>query len=39
MLDQIERVYGLRQNEQFAKFQNDNGQLLYKKTYPKAGKN
>ncbi|MBL7902564.1 MAG: outer membrane beta-barrel protein [Bacteroidia bacterium] len=36
--DQVERVYGFRQNEQFAKFQNYNGQLLYKKTYPKAGK-
>jgi len=36
--DQIEKIYGHRQNQQFAQFQNYNGQLLYKKTYPKAGK-
>jgi hypothetical protein len=36
--DEIKRVYGHRQNQQFAGFQNYNGQLLYKKTYPKAGK-
>ncbi len=36
--DQIEKIYGHRQNQQFAQFQNYNGQLMYKKTYPKAGK-
>jgi len=34
--DQV--FYGDRLNEQRAAFQNYNGQLLYKKTYPKAGK-
>lgn len=32
-----ERVYGSRLNEQKAAFQNYNGQILYKKTFPKAG--
>ena len=31
-------VYGTRINNQFAAFQNYNTQLLYKKTYPKPGK-
>lgn len=30
--------YGNRQNDQNAAFQNYNGQVLYKKTFPKAGK-
>ena len=34
----VEQATGYRQNEQFAQFQNYNGQLIYKKTYPKAGK-
>jgi predicted secreted protein len=33
-----ERLYGDRLNEQNAAFQNYNAQLLYKKTFPKAGK-
>jgi len=33
-----ERLYGRRWNEQAAAFQNYNGQLLYKKTFPKPGK-
>ena len=32
------RLYGDRVNDQEAAFQNYNGQILYKKTYPKAGK-
>lgn len=36
--DYIKEAIGYRQNDQFAGFQNYNGQLLYKKTYPKAGK-
>lgn len=32
------RIYGTRWNKQNAAFQNYNGQVLYKKTYPKAGK-
>ncbi len=36
--DQIERLHGKRVNDQNAQFQNKNLQLLYKKTYPKAGK-
>jgi len=31
-------AYGTRVNDQFAGFTNYNGQILYKKTYPKAGK-
>lgn len=31
-------LYGQRINDQNARFQNYNGQLMYKKTYPKAGK-
>lgn len=31
-------LYGNRTNEQFAGFQNFNGQIMYKKNYPKAGK-
>ncbi|MBA3665483.1 MAG: outer membrane beta-barrel protein [Bacteroidetes bacterium] len=34
----IERFYGDRVNQQMAGFQNYNTQLLYKKTFPKAGK-
>lgn len=33
-----ERLYGNRLNEQNAAFQNYNGQILYKKTFPKVGK-
>lgn len=33
-----ERLYGDRLNEQDVAFKNYNGQLLYKRTYPKAGK-
>jgi hypothetical protein len=33
-----EVFYGDRKNEQFAAFQNYNGQLQYKKTFPKTGK-
>jgi hypothetical protein len=33
-----ERLYGDRLNEQNAAFQHYNGQLLYKKTFPKIGK-
>ena len=33
-----ERLYGNRLNEQNAAFQNYNGQVLYKKTFPKVGK-
>jgi Outer membrane protein beta-barrel family len=35
---EIERLNGLRLNDQHAQFQNKNLQLLYKKTFPKAGK-
>lgn len=40
VLDAIktERLYGNRLNEQNAAFQNYNGQVLYKKTFPKVGK-
>ncbi len=31
-------IYGTRKNEQQATFKNYNGQILYKKTYPKVGK-
>jgi hypothetical protein len=34
----VERLHGDRINEQRAAFQNYNGQLMYKKTFPKAGK-
>jgi len=33
-----ERLYGDRLNKQNAEFQNYNGQILYKKTFPKVGK-
>lgn len=36
--NEVERFNGKRVNQQQAAFQNYNGQLLYKKTYPKAGK-
>jgi hypothetical protein len=36
--NEVERFTGKRVNNQNAHFQNYNGQLLYKKTYPKAGK-
>lgn len=36
--DYVKEAIGHRQNDQFAGFRNYNGQLLYKKTYPKAGK-
>jgi hypothetical protein len=35
---EVEQLHGKRVNEQFAGFQNKNFQVLYKKTYPKAGK-
>lgn len=34
----VEQIYGNRENNQVAGFQNYNAQLLYKKTYPKQGK-
>ncbi|MGZ3919232.1 MAG: outer membrane beta-barrel protein [Bacteroidia bacterium] len=34
----VQRFYGNRVNDQHAAFQNYNTQLLYKKTFPKAGK-
>lgn len=34
----VQRLYGDRLNEQHAAFQNYNAQMVYKKTYPKAGK-
>lgn len=34
----VQRLYGDRLNQQQAAFQNYNGQILYKKTYPKVGK-
>lgn len=34
----VQRFYGDRTNDQNAAFQNYNGQILYKKTFPKAGK-
>lgn len=36
--DQIEQLTGIRKNDQKAGFENYNLQLLYKKTFPKAGK-
>lgn len=36
--DYVQRFFGNRLNEQNAAFQHYNGQILYKKTYPKAGK-
>jgi hypothetical protein len=36
--NKIKRVYGDRWNDQNAAFQNYNGQILYKKTFPKVGK-
>ncbi|MCW3078430.1 MAG: hypothetical protein JWO32_3039 [Bacteroidetes bacterium] len=36
--DKVQRFYGNRVNDQHAAFQNYNTQLLYKKTFPKAGK-
>lgn len=36
--NRTERIYGNRWNNQNADFQNYNGQLLYKKTYAKVGK-
>ncbi|MDO9000833.1 MAG: outer membrane beta-barrel protein [Bacteroidota bacterium] len=36
--DAVKRFYGGRLNDQHAAFQNYNAQLLYKKTYPTAGK-
>lgn len=36
--DYVKEAIGHRQNDQYAGFRNYNGQLLYKKTYPKAGK-
>jgi predicted secreted protein len=34
----VEQLYGVRKNDQLAGFKNYNIQLLYKKTYPKVGK-
>ncbi len=34
----VQHLYGDRINEQHAAFQNYNAQMIYKKTYPKAGK-
>ncbi|MBI2721648.1 MAG: outer membrane beta-barrel protein [Bacteroidetes bacterium] len=36
--DGVQRIYGDRINDQNAAFQNYNTQILYKKTFPKAGK-